>query len=236
MNNKRMKRTGKSASRAVVAGMLALCLCLSACAAAPDQSGDNAQSTPAAQTQSTPAVQQNDKPAQSQQQTQTDPGQLTDAPATAPQNVYVLTTEAFLFGEVEAVTAEVATDGTYYYEDITEDGKYTLISSARTNDIGPEEEPEEYAKRAATSLAKGSVSSVSAEYKEDYTEYFFNPVYVVRYNAEHNGKDCLWTVYTGLADDFTYMFSVTIDTNDMTDLMDVLFDEAFCEMALEEQL
>ena len=101
-------------------------------------------------------------------------------------------------------------DGTYTYEDMTQDGSVLVVDMAfqslRTNETA--EEYAEYAARfAALDTGEGEPCNVTCFQDEDYTQNLSYPVYIVWYTTGSGEDQREWMVYTVDTDDYTYLYA-----------------------------
>ncbi len=120
----------------------------------------------------------------------------------------VLMGGALPFTHMQSLLAEEHDDGTYRYEDITEDGQLLVVNTAeRTSFVPDVQELGDYLSACALSLSGAATyEQLSAEEDEDYTGRLSYPVYIVTY-VTGEGEDCReWTVFALDTDSFTYLY------------------------------
>ena len=120
----------------------------------------------------------------------------------------VLMGGALPFTHMQSLLAEEHDDGTYRYEDITEDGQLLVVNAAERSSFVPEvQELGDYLSACALSLSGAATyEQLSAEADEDYTGSLSYPVYIVTY-VTGEGEDCReWTVFALDTDSCTYLY------------------------------
>ena len=118
-------------------------------------------------------------------------------------------------------------DGTYTYEDMTQDGTVLVVDMAfqslRTNETV--EEYAEYAARfAALDTGEGEPYDVTCFQDEDYTQNLSYPVYIVWYTTGSGEDQRQWMVYTLDTEDYTYLYAFGTIADEADDMQDVFFN------------
>ena len=117
-------------------------------------------------------------------------------------------------------------DGTYTYEDMTQDGMVLVVDMAfqslRTNETV--EEYAEYAARfAALDTGEGEPYDITCFQDEDYTQNLSYPVYIVWYTTGSGEDQRQWMVYTVDTEDYTYLYAFGTIADEADDMQDVFF-------------
>ena len=112
------------------------------------------------------------------------------------------------FTNMENLAAETYEDGTYYYEDMAEDGTTIVVNTVLPRDFADDEQTtEDYLIGCALDLADtDSWSLESVEQNEAYTMNMSFPVYIVTYIAGENEDSREWTVFAMDTDLYTYLY------------------------------
>ena len=118
-------------------------------------------------------------------------------------------------------------DGTYTYEDMTQDGTVLVVDMAfqslRTNETV--EEYAEYAARfAALDTGEGEPYDITCFQDEDYTQNLSYPVYIVWYTTGSGEDQRQWMVYTVDTEDYTYLYAFGTIADEADDMQDVFFN------------
>ena len=118
-------------------------------------------------------------------------------------------------------------DGTYTYEDMTQDGTVLVVDMAfqslRTNETV--EEYAEYAARfAALDTGEGEPYDITCFQDEDYTQNLSYPVYIVWYTTGSGEDQRQWMVYTVDTENYTYLYAFGTIADEADDMQDVFFN------------
>ena len=118
-------------------------------------------------------------------------------------------------------------DGTYTYEDMTQDGSVLVVDMAfqslRTNETV--EEYAEYAARfSALDTGEGEPYDITCFQDEDYTRNLSYPVYIVWYTTGSGEDQRQWMVYTVDTEDYTYLYAFGTIADEADDMQDVFFN------------
>lgn len=161
------------------------------------------------------------------------------APADIPTDqtgaaIPVLMGGALPFTGMESVTNENYPDGSYYYEDMTEDGMISVINTAFANTGEEGQSPEEYAAAAAVTLAgDAEVSDLVCTLSEEYTEALSYPVYIAGFDSGANEDTRTWTVFMTCTDTYTYLYAFNVWADYEEDMSDV-FASVFSQLTLQD--
>ena len=115
-----------------------------------------------------------------------------------PQDsIPVLMGGALPFTNMQNLLSENHDDGTYRYEDITEDGQLLVVNTAEQSCFVPDvQELDDYLTACALSLSDaGTYELLSVEEHEEYSKNLSYPVYIVTYTAGENEDTREWTVF-----------------------------------------
>ena len=131
------------------------------------------------------------------------------------------------FTSMENLMNENYEDGTYTYEDMTQDSSVLVVDMAfqslRTNETA--EEYAEYAARfAALDTGEGEPRDVTCFQDEDYTQNLSYPVYIVWYTTGSGEDQREWMVYTVDTDDCTYLYAFGTIADEADDMQDVFYN------------
>ena len=131
------------------------------------------------------------------------------------------------FTSMENLMNENYEDGTYTYEDMTQDGSVLVVDMAfqslRTNETA--EEYAEYAAQfAALDTGEGEPRDVTCFQDEDYTQNLSYPVYIVWYTTGSGEDQGEWMVYTVDTDDYTYLYAFGTIADEADDMQDVFYN------------
>ena len=126
----------------------------------------------------------------------------------AQDDIPVLMGGALPFTNMQKLLSENHDDGTYRYEDITEDGQLLVVNTAEQSCFVPDvQELDDYLTACALSLSDaGTYELLSAEEHEEYSKNLSYPVYIVTYTAGENEDTREWTVFVMDTDICTYLY------------------------------
>ena len=131
------------------------------------------------------------------------------------------------FTSMENLMNENYEDGTYTYEDMTQDGSVLVVDMAfqslRTNET-VEEYAEYAAQFAALDTGEGEPRDVTCFQDEDYTQNLSYPVYIVWYTTGSGEDQREWMVYTVDTDDYTYLYAFGTIADEADDMQDVFYN------------
>lgn len=165
-------------------------------------------------------------------------GSNEEAAETTPEDasgneVWVMTAGEQPFANVETLQSETYEDGTYYYEDMAEDGLIKVVNTVQPRDFSAED-TEAYLLDCALALGEADADSlVSFEANEAYTQQMTFPVYVATYTTGENEDTREWTVFAMDTDLYTYLYGISV-TIDAADEMWSDFQDVFASLYLSE--
>ncbi|MGN0693057.1 MAG: hypothetical protein ACI4K7_11965 [Oscillospiraceae bacterium] len=142
--------------------------------------------------------------------------------------VPVLMSDELPFDNMETLRAENYDDGTYYYEDIAEDGLIRVVNTVRPTTFWDNDQTvEDYLTDCALSLAGETPCELqSVEQNDEYTMNMTYPVYIVTYTAGGNEDAREWTVFAMDTDSHTYLYGISA-TLDAADDMRSVYQDIF---------
>lgn len=127
----------------------------------------------------------------------------------------VLMSGTLPFTNMENLQYENHEDGTYYYEDMAEDGLVIVVNTVLPSNFAADTQTlEDYLTGCAMDLgATNNRLLQSVEQNDAYTQQMTFPVYIVTYTAGENEDTREWTVFAMDTDRYTYLygFGVTLD-------------------------
>lgn len=127
----------------------------------------------------------------------------------------VLMSDTLPFTNMENLQYETHEDGTYYYEDMAEDGLVIVVNTVLPSNFSADTQTlEDYLTGCAMDLgATNNRLLQSVEQNDAYTQQMTFPVYIVTYTAGENEDTREWTVFAMDTDCYTYLygFGVTLD-------------------------
>ena len=131
------------------------------------------------------------------------------------------------FTSMENLMNENYEDGTYTYEDMTQDGTVLVVDMAfpslRTDETA--EEYAEYAARfAALDTGEGEPRDVTCFQDEDYTQNLSYPVYIVWYTTGSGEDQREWMVYTVDTEDYTYLYAFGTIADEADEMQEVFYN------------
>ena len=131
------------------------------------------------------------------------------------------------FTGMENLMNENYEDGTYTYEDMTQDGSVLVVDMAfqslRTDETA--EEYAEYAARfAALDTGEGEPRDVTCFQDEDYTQNLSYPVYIVWYTTGSGEDQREWMVYTVDTEDYTYLYAFGTIADEADEMQEVFYN------------
>lgn len=149
-------------------------------------------------------------------------------------NTLVLRNSASFTGTTPTVN-ENNEDGTYHYEDLTEDGMTTVVNISLPNGKTAEESEEDYVARAVTESATGQEREFTVSKAEEYTEAFALPAYYFQCNRGSNEDSRVYTGVAVLSDGFTYLYYYNCPIDHYTlGGMEPVFEEMLQSLELVE--
>lgn len=165
-------------------------------------------------------------------------GSSEEAAETTPEDasgneVWVMTAGEQPFANVETLQSETYEDGTYYYEDMAEDGLIKVVNTVQPRDFSAED-TEAYLLDCALALGEADADSlVSFEANEAYTQQMTFPVYVATYTTGENEDTREWTVFAMDTDLYTYLYGISVTMDAAEDMRDSMQD-VFASLHLAE--
>ena len=154
-----------------------------------------------------------------------------------PQDsIPVLMGGALPFTNMQNLLSENHDDGTYRYEDITEDGQLLVVNAAEQSCFVPDvQELDDYLTACALSLSDaGTYELLSAEEHEEYSINLSYPVYIVTYIAGENEDTREWTVFVMDTDICTYLYGFCAPPDAAAD-MDETYQNIFSQLYLSDE-
>ena len=131
------------------------------------------------------------------------------------------------FTSMENLMNENYEDGTYTYEDMTQDGSVLVVDMAFQS-LRSDETVEEYAEYAAQFAAldtgEGEPRDVTCFQDEDYTQNLSYPVYIVWYTTGSGEDQREWMVYTVDTEDYTYLYAFGTIADEADEMQDVFYN------------
>ena len=154
-----------------------------------------------------------------------------------PQDsIPVLMGGALPFTNMQNLLSENHDDGTYRYEDITEDRQLLVVNTAEQSCFVPDvQELDDYLTACALSLSDaGTYELLSAEEHEEYSKNLSYPVYIVTYTAGENEDTREWTVFVMDTDICTYLYGFCAPPDAAAD-MDETYQNIFSQLYLSDE-
>ena len=131
------------------------------------------------------------------------------------------------FTSMENLMNENYEDGTYTYEDMTQDGSVLVVDMAFQS-LRTDETVEEYAEYAAQFAAldtgEGESRDVTCFQDEDYTQNLSYPVYIVWYTTGSGEDQREWMVYTVDTEDYTYLYAFGTIADEADEMQEVFYN------------
>lgn len=154
-----------------------------------------------------------------------------------PQDsIPVLMGGALSFTNMQNLLSENHDDGTYRYEDITEDGQLLVVNTAEQSCFVPDvQELDDYLTACALSLSDaGTYELLSAEEHEEYSINLSYPVYIVTYIAGENEDTQEWTVFVMDTDICTYLYGFCAPPDAAADMGET-YQNIFSQLYLSDE-
>ena len=154
-----------------------------------------------------------------------------------PQDsIPVLMGGALPFTNMQNLLSENHDDGTYRYEDITEDGQLLVVNAAEQSCFVPDvQELDDYLTACALSLSDADTYELlSAEENEEYSKNLSYPVYIVTYTAGENEDTRKWSVFVMDTDICTYLYGFCAPPDVAAD-MDETYQNFFSQLYLSDE-
>ena len=154
-----------------------------------------------------------------------------------PQDsIPVLMGGALPFTNMQNLLSENHDDGTYRYEDITEDGQLLVVNTAEQSCFVPDvQELDDYLTACALSLSDADTYELlSAEENEEYSKNLSYPVYIVTYTAGENEDTREWTVFVMDTDICTYLYGFCAPPDAAADMGET-YQNIFSQLYLSDE-
>ena len=154
-----------------------------------------------------------------------------------PQDsIPVLMGGALPFTNMQNLLSENHDDGTYRYEDITEDGQLLVVNAAEQSCFVPDvQELDDYLTACALSLSDaGTYELLSAKENEEYSKNLSYPVYIVTYTAGENEDTREWTVFVMDTDICTYLYGFCAPPDAAADMGET-YQNIFSQLYLSDE-
>lgn len=192
----------------LIALLLLLCLCLTAC-------GGNSEE-PKTETPDEPQILTPDEP-------------RAELPEGAiPHNTQMLLTDAEPLADMEAVKREHYDNGSYYYMDVAGENALRCISSCYLNTIRDGETEEEYAQRRAiglsVTLTPGNPYNLTVGKSDDLSDALGYPVYLVSFLTGSDLNATCWTVYLTRTEHYSYQYAFAAASQASIQMEDQIID------------
>ena len=154
----------------------------------------------------------------------------------AQDDIPVLMGGALPFTNMQKLLSENHDDGTYRYEDITEDGQLLVVNTAEQSCFVPDvQELDDYLTACALSLSDaGTYELLSAEEHEEYSKNLSYPVYIVTYTAGENEDTREWTVFVMDTDICTYLYGFCAPPDAAADMGET-YQNIFSQLYLSDE-
>lgn len=152
-----------------------------------------------------------------------------------PDGIPVLMGGALPFTNMQNLRSEDHDDGTYRYEDITEDGQLLVVNAAERSSFVPEvQELGDYLTACALSLSDADTYELlSAEEDEGYSKNLSYPVYIVSYAVGENEDAREWTVFVMDTDSCTYLYGFCASPDVAADMAET-YQSIFSQLYLSD--
>ena len=154
----------------------------------------------------------------------------------AQDDIPVLMGGALPFTNMQKLLSENHDDGTYRYEDITEDGQLLVVNTAEQSCFVPDvQELDDYLTACALSLSDAGIYELlSAEEHEEYSKNLSYPVYIVTYTAGENEDTREWTVFVMDTDICTYLYGFCAPPDTAADMGET-YQNIFSQLYLSDE-
>ena len=151
-------------------------------------------------------------------------------------DIPVLMGGALPFTNMQNLLSENHDDGTYHYEDITEDGQLLVVNAAEQSCFVPDvQELDDYLTACALSLSDtDTYELLSAEENEEYSKNLSYPVYIVTYTAGENEDTREWTVFVMDTDICTYLYGFCAPPDAAADMGET-YQNIFSQLYLSDE-
>ena len=154
----------------------------------------------------------------------------------AQDDIPVLMGGALPFTNMQKLLSENHDDGTYRYEDITEDGQLLVVNTAEQSCFVPDvQELGDYLATCALSLSDADTYELlSVEENEEYSKNLSYPVYIVTYTASENEDTRKWTVFVMDTDICTYLYGFCAPPDAAADMGET-YQNIFSQLYLSDE-
>lgn len=156
--------------------------------------------------------------------------------STGGQTVPVLMGGALPFTGMESVTAENYPDGTYFYQDVTQDGQTDVFNVCQPNRITDGVDEDDYLCAAARALDPESSTAYQlgdVVQDPDDSQALSYPVYRITFTIGANEDQRDWTVFALNTDSHTYFYAFRATPQAAEDLSD-LYADIFSQLTLAD--
>ena len=152
------------------------------------------------------------------------------------EGIPVLMGGALPFTNMRSLLSENHDNGTYRYEDITEDGQLLVVNVAEQSCFVPDvQELDDYLTACALSLSDADTyEPLSAEENEEYSKNLSYPVYIVIYTAGENEDIREWTVFVMDTDICTYLYGFCAPPDAAADMGET-YQNIFSQLYLSDE-
>ena len=139
------------------------------------------------------------------------------------------------FPKMKTLQYENREDGTYYYEDVAEDGLISVVNTVLPRNLVDDAQTlEDYLTDCALDLRKAETYDLQTVEKNDaYSEKMSFPVYLVTYTTGGNEDTREWTVFVMDTDYYTYLFGLCV-TLDAADDVKPVYPDVFAGLYLSD--
>ena len=151
-------------------------------------------------------------------------------------NVPILMGGGLPFTNMVNLKTENNEDGTYYYEDITEDGLTIIVNTVFASSADAEgKDPKDYLMDCALNLGDpDSFEVLSVSQDDGLTAKLTYPVYIVEYTTGANEDTRKWTVLAMDTDLYTYLYGFC-STMDAAEDMEEIYQDIFQGLFLSDE-
>ena len=156
--------------------------------------------------------------------------------STGGQTVPVLMGGALPFTGMESVTAETHSDGTYFYQDVTQDGQTDVFNVCQLSRITDGVDEDDYLCAAARALDPDQSDTYQfgdVVQDPDASQALSYPVYRITFTTGANEDQRSWTVFALNTDSHTYLYAFRATPQAAEDMADV-YDQVFSQLYLTD--
>ena len=143
------------------------------------------------------------------------------------QTVPVLMGGALPFTGMESVTAETYPDGTYFYQDVTQDGQTDVFNVCQANRITDGVDEDDYLCAAARALDPDQSDAYQfgeVVQEPEYSQALSYPVYRITFTTGSNEDQRSWIVFALNTDSHTYFYAFRATPQAAEDMADIYAD------------